>query len=282
MKFCTDYVAKGMGLVACEQNRKATFFLYPIPKDYELQDIEVSIKGPYSTTGQIIVPAIKKTQKSTNYQRSLYLSGKTNSISPTLQGSTFLRTLTKNYGGDVDDDIKIRIKVTKSNAKVSYIPKSSGIHEISLTTNGSHLIGSPFSVVVEPPTNRSISDDSLSENEVEYKEISRKYVPGVVDVNGEKMFLNENGTLDKIIPKISSKKKKYDDNFNLEIQNQNHKKDFSFQRNGNAQENMEIPEERIKNSKVPKLNQIRRRKFSIMMKIPKKEEQKFLFLEVLI
>lgn len=196
IKFCTDYVAKGMGLVACEQGRKSSFYLYPIPKKH-LHNVDVIIRGPYSTCGHIIVPALVRPLV-TDYARRFYLSGETFSASPTTQGTAFLRKLSMSYGGNTIDTIEVRIKVTKSRAQVIYFPKHPGIHEISLITNGHHLIGSPFSVIVDPPSNRYISDDSVSEEEREMEDLNREYVPGLVDVNGEEMYLKKDGTLERI------------------------------------------------------------------------------------
>lgn len=201
MKFCTDYVAKGMGLVATEQFRKSVFFIYPIPKKYHKEDVIVSIKGPYGTFGHITVPALyhDKFQNQAEYKRAIYMSFKINSMSPTTQGTNYLRKLSIDYGGNVENEIQIRIKVIKNYAQVSYIPKCCGIHEISLVTNGHHLIGSPFAVCVDSPTHKCLSDyESLSDDESDTIVISKKYVEGIVDVVGEKMLLKENGTLEKI------------------------------------------------------------------------------------
>lgn len=188
-----------MGLVTGEQNRKGIFFVYPIPKKYDLDGVHVFIKGPYGSYGRITIPAINGNYRNTDYKRAIYLSSKVNSVSPTLQGGTFLRSLSQNYGGGCEYDIQIRIKMTRTHAKVSYIPKNSGIHEISLTTNDHHLIGSPFGVPIDFPTNKYISDeDSLSDDDSDKIIVNKKYLTQIVDIMGEKMMLKENGTLEKL------------------------------------------------------------------------------------
>lgn len=206
MKFSTDYVARGMGLVAAQQNRKAIFFIYPVPKQQQyICDIEIEINGPCGNKGKIVVPSIVhhnlKWQTPTDYQRSFYMTSKLNSISPTVQGSSFLRRLSLPvYQGSIDDELEIKVKVTSTRAKVSYYPQRIGVYEINLTTRDCHVVGSPYTIPVEisttSNTNNSNDSDNDSDNERALPYVKRKRkITRIID---KKKLLQDDETLVKI------------------------------------------------------------------------------------
>ncbi|GLV31982.1 hypothetical protein CBL_07742 [Carabus blaptoides fortunei] len=211
MKFSTDYVSRGMGLVIGQQCQKSTFYIYPIPKHLHQQhpsDIEVSIQGPYGCQGHIVIPSIlhhkQRCQQPTDYRRSLYMTSKLNSISPTTQGSSFFRKLSLRESPkrvDPAQEIVIKVKLTETRAKVSYIPQKTGVYVVNLVTDGCHVVGSPHTVPVEQGIGKSyLSNDSDTESEEESRFVRRKkrIISRIVDFVDEKMLLQEDGTLVKI------------------------------------------------------------------------------------
>lgn len=190
LKFTSNYLARGMGLIAGDEKRKNTFFVYRnttitfVDND---NNIFISIRGPYnsygSTTIQSFINNNNNDQINKNNRKNKKTKGAT-SHSNTNNNKPFFKALQLNtlINNKLQDknEIPIRIAFEINRAKIIYIPESAGIYEICLITNGAHLMGSPYNVqILENTTgivdnfNDDNNDTTQKNNVIKKRVISR-------------------------------------------------------------------------------------------------------------
>lgn len=210
--FTLDYIARGSGLVAAQLNHKVYFKIYPTAQQsLDPGEINVLIQGPKSTYGTTVLPPILGKAQMIR-QNLLGLQAKTcytEKVLPITQGTNYLRS----YGGhDIHKtfyipktkyDIDIEVEVKQDHARVSYVASLEGKYEISITSGGQNVVGSPFKITASNNIVGHLQRDSFCLEDGEEIDIvdvktDRKVVLRIVDFVTEKMLLNENGTFEKI------------------------------------------------------------------------------------
>ncbi|XP_063216405.1 uncharacterized protein LOC134527553 [Bacillus rossius redtenbacheri] len=173
----TGCIAKGMGLVAGVQGRRATFYIYPrhprIPSE-----LGVTVQGPSGDFGSATVPL---------------RPGAASRPGSTSTGSS----------PSCRNSIPVQYRIGSGHVRVTFTPRSCGHHELRVTQDGAHVVGSPFSVHVEKPEHNGKTTPwrSSSEDEDDEKKVSRRRIRvllRVVDFVGEKMLLTEDGKLERV------------------------------------------------------------------------------------
>ncbi|KAG8230028.1 hypothetical protein J437_LFUL009994 [Ladona fulva] len=224
-----ECIARGMGLLLGAKGRSTTFYLYLNPNhphrhihrlmqssnlqfenncvEGEAGAILLQIRGPDGDFGAALISTVPNSSS----------SSRRSSIN-----------LTESWCGR----IPITYSTTEERVKVSYIPLSTGIHELSLILRGgSHVPGSPFSVTVEESLKMPVDDDvnggglwkasSCDSGLNKFRPRSgsidsdpglekswegslrqkRRVISRIVDFVSEKMILTEDGKLERM-PKI--------------------------------------------------------------------------------
>lgn len=145
LKITSNYLARGMGLIAGDEKRKNTFYIYRNTTTFvDSDNIFISIRGPYNSYGRTSI------QSFVNNPRKYKSNPNVTKTSPSNKAffKTFhLNTLINNKAQD-KNDIPINIDFETNRAKITFIPQNAGVYEICLITNGSHLMGSPYNVQV--------------------------------------------------------------------------------------------------------------------------------------
>ncbi|CAH1176494.1 unnamed protein product [Phaedon cochleariae] len=192
--FCSDYIARGLGLFSGEQHQKTVFYVYP--DDFENSEpsknsVIINIKGPFGTFGHALISNIQ------NSPAKKPLDGWNISVSnDTKTKSEFMRKFSwfLKHSEEVDEgqkNINIEVTLEKNRAKVSYIPNNYGMHEINLICNGELLKGCPFNVHIF--SSETKADDMDIEEKVEglrhYQK--RKIISEMVDLVDEKISFSE-------------------------------------------------------------------------------------------
>lgn len=211
-QFTYDYVAKGSGLTACQVNHKMSFKIYPTAQQtLDPGEVTILIRGPKDTYGMTVLPPILgKAQKIR--QKILGLNTKqtyTENALPLTQGATYLRTYGKNdmnktyYIPKSVYDVDIEVDKREDHVKVSYIVTLEGRYEVSITSRGLSIVGSPFTMTASNNIICILEKESFCLEDGEEIDIvdvktDRKVVLRIVDFVTEKMLLRENGTLEKI------------------------------------------------------------------------------------
>ncbi|XP_072949980.1 uncharacterized protein [Epargyreus clarus] len=207
-----DYVAKGSGLTAAQVNNKVYFKIYPTAQQsLDPGEVTILIRGPKDAYGMAILPPILGKAQLIRH-KLLGLQSKasfTENALPITQGATYLRNYGKNdmnktyFIPKTKYDIEIDVETRKDHARVGYIVNCIGKYEISITSRGQSIVGSPFKVTVSNNIVRTLEKESFCLEDGEEIDIvdvktDRKVVLRIVDFVTEKMLLRENGCLEKI------------------------------------------------------------------------------------
>ncbi|KAK5650740.1 hypothetical protein RI129_001769 [Pyrocoelia pectoralis] len=149
-KYSSNYIAKGMGLVSGEENRKMYFYIYVNSFDFlNANDIIINIRAPNNTYETLSIPSnsIKEklfphlfTKKFTYQSESERLL-----LKPIIDLAPYIET---NETQHINENIPISFLIEGDRVKVVYIPRCTGIYEVSIITNGCHILGSPFPVSI--------------------------------------------------------------------------------------------------------------------------------------
>lgn len=150
LKFTSNYIARGMGLIAGDEKRKNTFFIYRNSTKLSKEDenIFISIRGPYNTFGRTTLQMfesdiIEHNNNNNKLSNNLYS-----------RNSTFFKTfdfsslINNNKMSNNDIPIRTQFDNNQNRIKVMFIPEIAGVYEICLISNGAHLIGSPYNVQI--------------------------------------------------------------------------------------------------------------------------------------
>ncbi|XP_038221219.1 uncharacterized protein LOC119839095 [Zerene cesonia] len=212
-QFTLDYIARGSGLIAAQINNKMFFKIYPTAQQsLDPGEITIVIKGPKNIYGMsTLSPILGKAQmirqtllglqsKPTNY---------TDNVLPVTQGATYLRNYGKNdmnktyHIPKTQYDININVERNPDHVKIGYTVPMEGKYEISITSRGENIVGSPFFVTASKNIMNILEKDSFCLEDGEEIDIvdiksDRKVVLRIVDFVTEKMLLKENGALERI------------------------------------------------------------------------------------
>lgn len=180
------YIARGMGLVTGTQNKNTTFFIYSTTKSSLTKDIDITIRGPYSSYATVTIPAFHNANLKQSNNKRLIVGGKTR--------KSFLKSISMDFMGlEKDDVIPIQIEMESDRAVVRFIANYTGMYQIVLTSNGEHLAGSPYNLRIlrddcdECNVNKKIDDD------FEYKFVNKTKEIVIPDC-GYRFNFNENST----------------------------------------------------------------------------------------
>lgn len=211
-QFTLDYVAKGSGLIATQVNLKMSFKIYPTAQQaLDPGEITILIRGPKDTYGMAVLPPILgKAQKIRH--KLLGLQSKqtfTENALPITQGAAYLRSYGKNdmnktyYIPKTVYAIEIESIKREDHTKILYTVPLEGKYELSITSRGQSIVGSPFLVTASYNIVGILEKENFSLEDGEEIDIvdvktDRKVVLRIVDFVTEKMLLRENGVLEKI------------------------------------------------------------------------------------
>ncbi|XP_052739977.1 uncharacterized protein LOC112050132 [Bicyclus anynana] len=210
-QFTLDYIARGSGLVAAQPNHKVHFKIYPTAQQtLDPGEINILIHGPKDTYGiAVLPPVLGKAQMIRQNLLGLQSTCYTENILPITQGTTYLRSYGSHdmnktfYIPKTKYDIEIDIELKQDQARVGYVASLEGKYEISITSRGQNVVGSPFKVTASNNVLGNLEADNFCLEDGEEIDIvdvktDRKVVLRIVDFVTEKMLLNENGTFEKI------------------------------------------------------------------------------------
>ncbi|XP_063912399.1 repetitive organellar protein-like isoform X2 [Zophobas morio] len=202
-KFSTQYVARGMGLYTGEQHRKTVFYVYSNATAKRRSNVLMYIRGPYGTQGKVTISPFHnlKTIPVVNVLQDQLQATKTLPFKNEEQKS-FLKTISLDFTSlinNIEDkgeknEIPIQIDMEIDRAKITYIPKDSGIYEINLICDGELLRGSPYSVqVINNTSGKKDSFNTECENvEEKITFTKRKILSKVIDCIDEKICIDNN------------------------------------------------------------------------------------------
>lgn len=211
-QFTLDYVARGSGLTAAQIHNKMYFKIYPTAQQcIDPGEITVLIKGPRDTYGMTVCPPIFGKAQLIR-QKLLGLQSKpsfTENALPITQGATYLRSYGKNdmnktyYIPKEHYDIIIEVDSRPDHSRVGYTVNCEGRYEISITSRGQNIVGSPFTVtashnIIDILERESFCLEDGEEIDIVDVKSDKKVVLRIVDFVTEKMLLQENGSLEKI------------------------------------------------------------------------------------
>ncbi|KAI8420739.1 hypothetical protein MSG28_007962 [Choristoneura fumiferana] len=211
-QFTLDYVARGSGLTAAQIHNKVYFKIYPTAQQcIDPGEITILIKGPKDTYGMTVLPPIFGKAQLIR-QKLLGLQSKpsfTENALPITQGAAYLRSYGKNdmnktyYIPKEHYDIIIEVDSRPDHSRVGYTVNCEGRHEISITSRGQNIVGSPFTVtashnIIDILERESFCLEDGEEIDIVDVKSDKKVVLRIVDFVTEKMLLQENGSLEKI------------------------------------------------------------------------------------
>lgn len=184
-----DCVVKGMGLVVAVQHRRASFCIHILQSPYQMSpprtpipDIAVRIEGPNCDYGEVTLQHMRfnmSNEQTTKHSQSFI-----------------------NESNKFNRNIPINYSVTSGCIRISYVPQSPGIHELSVTMHNEHLPESPYLITVD--SNVKHTTGCLSFGMSYVKKLSRirperrKILFRTVDFITEKMLLTQEGKLKKL------------------------------------------------------------------------------------
>ncbi|CAH0723594.1 unnamed protein product, partial [Brenthis ino] len=211
-QFTLNYIARGSGLVAAQVNNKVYFKIYPTAQQsLDPGDINILIHGPKDTYGMTVLPPVlgKAQLIRQNLLGIQSRSSYTENVLPFTQGATYLRSYGKNdmnktyHIPKTKYDIDIDTEIMPDHAKIGYVATLEGKYEISITSKGQNVVGSPFKVTASKNILGILERDSFCLEDGEEIDIvdiktDKKVVIRIVDFVTEKMLLKENGCLEKI------------------------------------------------------------------------------------
>lgn len=173
---CPNYVARGMGLVTGEQNKNTLFYIYSTSTSAATKDLIVNIRGPFASYATITIPAFRNSSLRPINSKKLIFENK--------QRKSFLQTISMDLMNlDKNDTIiPLKIEMEQDRAAVTFIPRHTGMYQVTLTSNNEHLAGSPYNLRVLK--GESSGDDSKTRSEVKTtrKRILTK-IAGFIDNN---------------------------------------------------------------------------------------------------
>ena len=182
-------VVKGMGLVVAVQQRTACFCIHLLRSQYRvappgtlIPDIAVRIEGPNSEYGEVI---IQKTGFNVLTEKTIN------------QSQSFT-----NGSNKFPCKIPVNYSVTSACIRISYIPQSPGVHELSVIVNNEHVPESPYLVTVD--SNAPDVTGCLSFSMSDAKKVSRnrterrKILFRTVNFITEQILLTQEGELKKL------------------------------------------------------------------------------------
>ncbi|XP_017771207.1 PREDICTED: uncharacterized protein LOC108558721 isoform X2 [Nicrophorus vespilloides] len=147
VSYSNDFVARGMGLVTGEQHRKTIIYIYPNSPDSK--KLLFNVRGPYNSFGSAALRSPEMQHKS---EKGFFKS----------LSKDFSKILLKSSNGrEPISDVQIQVMHERDRARITFIPQHSGVYEVCLTTNGEHIVGSPYHINVEK--NRSGLIDEINE-----------------------------------------------------------------------------------------------------------------------
>ncbi|XP_047531499.1 AP2/ERF domain-containing protein PFD0985w-like isoform X1 [Vanessa atalanta] len=210
--FTMNYIARGSGLTAAQVNNKVYFKIYPTAQQsLDPGEITILINGPNETYGMSVIPPILgKAQMIRQNLLGLQSKSKyTDNVLPITQGTAYLRNYGQNdmnktfYIPKSKYDIDIETELKQDHARIGYMANLEGKYEVSITSKGQNVVGSPFIVTASNNIVGILERDSFCLEDGEEIDIvdvksDRKVVLRIVDFVTEKMLLRENGTLEKI------------------------------------------------------------------------------------
>lgn len=211
-QFTLDYVAKGSGLNAAQVNQKMSFKIYPTAQQaLDPGEITVLIRGPKDIYGMTVVPPILgKAQKIRYKLLGLQLKQSyTENALPITHGATYLRSYGKN---DMNKTyfipkpvyaIEIEALKREDHSKIIYTVPTDGKYEVSITSRGLSIVGSPFLVtasfnIISTLEKENFCLEGGEDVDIVDGKTDRKVVLRIVDFVTEKMLLRENGVLEKV------------------------------------------------------------------------------------
>lgn len=188
------------------------FKIYPTSQQsLDPGEVTILIRGPKDTYGMSVLPPILGKAQMIR-QKLLGLQSKPNyteTALPLTQGATYMRSYGKNDMNKTYHipksiyDIEIEVDMRTDHAKIGYTVRLAGKYEISITSKGQNIVGSPFTMTASKNIVGILENDSFSLEDGEEIDIvdvktDRKVVLRIVDFVTEKMLLRENGSLEKI------------------------------------------------------------------------------------
>nr|XP_022911482.1 uncharacterized protein LOC111422510 isoform X1 [Onthophagus taurus] len=260
LTFTNKYIARGMGLIVGERNKTSTFYLYPNIDVEKLDDIHISIKGPYNSYGKRCLSSVemsKNAKRLAKLRRDLEIERKQLTFTSKTQKSFFkplFEYVLPKY--QKLGDISIETTMEKDRAKISFVPKHSGMYELLLTCNDEHIYGSPFGI-------RVVKD---YEEKIVCKNIG--FVDESVDLEENKIFLkldqnnNEDDLIGKIEMEIIQDKKEEKEGTTILVEEVKIEKDYRFDDdkefemiyNQNISENENEKNDDVKNEEENEIN----------------------------
>ncbi|RZC32830.1 claspin -like, partial [Asbolus verrucosus] len=206
--FSSQYVARGMGLYTGEQHRKTVFYVYSDVTTKKRGNVLMYIRGPYGTQGKATISPFHnlKTIPVVNVLQHQLEATKILPFKNDEQKS-FLKTISLDFTSLIsnpedkedNDEIPIQIDMEIDRAKITYIPKNTGIYEINLICDGELLRGSPYNVQVINNTSGKRDSFSADCENVEEKITftKRKILSKVIDCIDEQICI-ENDKISRI------------------------------------------------------------------------------------
>lgn len=188
------------------------FKIYPTTQQVlDPGEVTILIRGPKDTYGMTVIPPILGKAQMIR-QKMLGLQSKPNytkNALPITQGATYLRSFGKNdmnktyFIPKSNYDIDIEVDTREDHARIGYEVNLGGKYEISITSRGQNIVGSPFNMTASKNIIGLLESESFSLEDGEEIDIvdvktDRKVVLRIVDFVTEKMLLRENGSLEKI------------------------------------------------------------------------------------
>lgn len=191
--YSSDYVARGMGLFMGEQLRKTSFYIYSY-SECPSKGVRVNIRGPYKSFAESSIPPFQNNCKKLNTKTNMHRKRQSLFYSISKDLAQFM------HHSSIKNDIPIKVEMEEDRAKVTFIPTYTGIYQISLTSNGDLLNGSPFTIRVNP--NESGLHDSFDTpntppNGKSKIVTKRKILCKVIDFIDEKLVLKNDQDLNK-------------------------------------------------------------------------------------
>ncbi|CAK1544159.1 unnamed protein product [Leptosia nina] len=225
-QFTLDYIARGSGLTAAQVNNKMFIKIYPTAQQsLDPGELTILIRGPKNIYGQCTLsPILGKAQMIR--ETLLGLQAKPNNYTasalPVTQGTTYLRNYGKNdmnktyYIPKTKYDIDIDVERKTDHAKIGYIVPVEGKYEITITSRGENIAGSPFVVTASKNIVGILEKESFSledgeEIDIVDKKITDDEVRKLMELDGIESNTNDTVeyepiTEDKIVPILNSNK----------------------------------------------------------------------------
>lgn len=199
------YITRGMGLTTGEQFRKNYFYIYPTDMNHRFEDIIITMKGPYNTYGSVVLKSmnILNSNSSAPYKSSIGKEIYQQCVNLKENEKSFLRDLPIDLTNILntslvkreENTLDFNIKIEKGRAKVAFISKNNGIHELCITAKGEHISGSPFNINIEKNSSGVLDSFAEVQDQHIYKTVNRKVIKKEIDFITEKVVLSNNGNL---------------------------------------------------------------------------------------